>query len=283
MKTLDHLRVKDCAALLKHLLDRQNKHGVGPRVFSWKCFAQKQRGKGIVATPALISFDDNEEQNTTQLSADAPLRPPPRHKGRGKRKQAGKECEGVSSDSGMETPPDVDWFDIDKNKSAKSPLDVQDSEDDDMDSPPPPPRTFPWMPKPTRHADETPSHSGEDDDDEQANAPGGAAPRRRRAKRNVLVESDSDAETIPEDQATPDEPRTDKPVRGRRPEVDQADVLTVPRVRKESERMREAAQEMNIRKPAGKKPAARKPAGKKAAAKPSAAQPGKAPGRKKKP
>lgn len=260
--TPDHLRVKDCSALLKHLLARQKQHGVGPRVFSWKCFAQRQQGKGIVATPALISMNDDEEPDAAALLAHSQPRPPPRRKGSGKRKQAGKGGEDIFSDSGMQTPSDVDWIDLDGKNVNKSPQDAQDSDEESIQDLPVPPRPFNWMPPGQQR-----TNPGAEEEPEEANLSRRAAPLRPRPPRRRVISSEdevglSDVEEVP----TPGE-RPVKPPRRRRAEVDQADVITAPRVRKESARVKEAAR--------ANQQAAPKPAVKATAAKRS-----KAPGKK---
>lgn len=102
--TPDHLKVKDCVALLKHLLDRERSLGVGPDVFAWKAFAQRQKNGGVVPTPALISFNQQEADG-----APLPSRPRPKPKGKGKQKQTVPAPFDGNTDSGMDTPDDVDW------------------------------------------------------------------------------------------------------------------------------------------------------------------------------
>ncbi|KAF7971662.1 hypothetical protein HWV62_20630 [Athelia sp. TMB] len=100
----DHLRVKPCATLLKHLLSRQVTHGAGPDTFAWKCFAQKTKGGAVVPVAALISFDRDDND-----AVALPPRPKPRPARKGKRKQTTPEDDDSSDDSGMDTPPDCDW------------------------------------------------------------------------------------------------------------------------------------------------------------------------------
>lgn len=250
----DHLRVRDCSALLKHLLARQKEHGVGPRVFSWKCFAQKEKGKGIVATPALIAFDDQDETDATALLAHSQLHPPTRRKGRGMRKQAGKGGEDIASDSGMESPSDVDWIDHDGQTVNKLPHDAQDSDEESI-------RSFNWMLAAQQRT--ISGAEGEPDDADLTRRQGSG-----RRSRQVLDSDDdpSDAEEVPTPGISPV-----KPTKKCREEVDPADVITAPRVRKESARVRDAAQAQLPA--AAKRPAAKRPARKPAAPKPAAPKP----------
>lgn len=274
MRTLDHLRVKDCAALLKHLLNRQNNHGVGPQVFAWKCFAEKQKGKGVVATPALISFDENDPRDNTPISPRHRPRPRPRRKDKGKKKHPVEDREDLFNDSGMETPSDVDWIFIDKQKGDKSSLDAQSSDDEDAGTPKAPP------PRPgTRDDAREGQHDSEDEEDDEEAYPRRTATsgRRRLNKRAVLDSDDSDDDDLHSSRTRssppketsgtvttgPDTvPRTVKPVKRRRQEVDEADVIHEPRVRKESKRKLATAVTTvkAVKKPAARKLAARKPA-----------------------
>lgn len=185
--TPDHLKIKDCVALLKHLLDREKSLGVCADVFAWKAFVQKQKGGAVIPTPALISSDQQHEDNAL------PPPPRPRPKGKGKQKQTAPAPLDGGSDSGMETPDDVDWRLAGTNSGHKSPSNSDDdgSESGNHNSQQ---RRFDWMlsGKPLIRMPEIESEDMESDDEHLA---GNAKRTAGRSTRQVISSGEEEDST----------------------------------------------------------------------------------------
>lgn len=175
----NHLRVNPCATLLKHLLERQVKNGVGPDVFAWKCFAQKTK-EGVVPVAALISFDRDDDDD-----AALPPRPKPRTTRKGKKYQATPDEDDAADDSGMDTPPDCDWALFDATGAERvSPESESDDEEPDPLVPAP---AFQLLSSTQPRINAVPAES-DDDDEPESWAPTKSTSRKNRKLR--LPDSD---------------------------------------------------------------------------------------------
>lgn len=192
--TPDHLKVKDCVSLLKHLFEREKLLGVGPDVFAWKAFVQKQKGGRVVAMPALISISQQDKDDATLLP-----RPRPRGKRKGKRKQPVQAPIVDFSDSGMDTPEDVDWrlADAHLSRISHSP---SDSDDEESSARGIQDREFSWMPSETpalrKSATDTPESKEEDEPVETQDK----RPLLRKATRPIVADTDDDEDYPPSNQ-----------------------------------------------------------------------------------
>ncbi|KAF7987122.1 hypothetical protein HWV62_327 [Athelia sp. TMB] len=172
----DHLRVKPCATLLKHLLSRQVTHGVGPDTFAWKCFAQKMKGGAVVPAAALISFDRDDDDGGA-----LPPRPKPRPARKGKKKQMTPD-DSSADDSGMDTPPDCDWTLFDATAVGSDGPESDDGEE----------------PQPEPELSRSPAHpmistpAVESDEDELDHQPPGKRASRRRHQHRLPDSEDSE-------------------------------------------------------------------------------------------
>lgn len=185
--TPDHMKVKACVTLLKHLQEREKSLGVGPDVFAWKAFVRRLKGGVVVPEPAVTSVDLQNED-----FGPVPRRPRGRPAGKGPRRHPPPAPIDGGADSGMSTPDDVDWRLAGADAGHKSLPESGSEDESDPGHLIVQQRKFDWMQSGSMLI-RMPTEPGSDDadsDNEHTEQP--AAPKRKR-----VLSSDED-EDLPQ-------------------------------------------------------------------------------------